>query len=241
MADGNVIYLVDTPGFNDTVRSDTEILREVSAWLIQAYNAKFQLAGIIYLHSILDNRIGGTGARNLKMFRRLCGDKNLESVVLATTHWDQVDRRRARERELELQEEEKYWAPLIREGSRVLRHDQDETSGLKIINDLINRRTRMTLDIQRELVDKNMRLEQTGAGSELATVVERLLQQYEQKIQKIEHELQEVSKRDTDARERLEDAKMEWEEKFNKIQAEAKDLQATHNQLLADERLRYEQ
>lgn len=240
MEDGTVIYLVDTPGFNDSLRSDTEILREVSAWLIRAYNSNYRLAGIIYLHRILDNRVGGVGTRNLKMFRKLCGDKNLGSVVLATTHWDSVDRKKGRQRELELQQEENYWAPLIREGSSVLRHDKNEVSGLKIINHLIDRKNRMTLDIQRELVDKNMRLEQTGAGSELATAVERLLQQYEQKIRNIERELREVLQRDTDARERLEDAKAEWQEKFNKANADARNLKATHEQLLAAERDRHE-
>lgn len=175
------------------------------------------------------------------MFRKLCGDKNLESVVLATTHWEHSNREIAKEREFELQREEKYWAPLIKEGSRVLRHDRDKISGLEIIRDLMNRRTRVTLAIQRELVDKNMRLEQTGAGSELVTVVERLLQQYEEKIQKIERELEEFSRRDQDARERLEEAKTEFEEKFNKIQADAKKLQATHDQILADERFNHEQ
>ncbi|KAK1757755.1 hypothetical protein QBC47DRAFT_400088 [Echria macrotheca] len=31
--DGLNIYLIDTPGFDDTTRPDTEILREIAVWL----------------------------------------------------------------------------------------------------------------------------------------------------------------------------------------------------------------
>ncbi|KAL1600254.1 hypothetical protein SLS59_005878 [Nothophoma quercina] len=240
--DGTKIYLVDTPGFDDTTRSDTEILREVAAWLINAYNAKFKLAGIVYLHRIQDTRIGGTGAKNLKMFRRLCGDSNLGSVVLATTMWDLTDQTRAREREAELKREDTLWAPMIREGSTVLRQDNGKTSAQKIINHLMERKTRITLDIQRELVEKKLRLEETGAGSELVTVMEKLLQRYEAKIREVERKLQEeVSKKDADVREMLEEAKKEFEDKLDKAKADTQNLQVTHEEILAAERLRYEQ
>ncbi len=170
LQDGRTIYLVDTPGFNDSDCPDTDILRQVSTWLIRSHTLRIRLAGIIYLYCILDNRIGGTGARNLRMFRRLCGDNNLGGVVLVATMWDTTNFDKAIEREAELKREERLWAPLIRHGSRVLRQDNRKSSGLDIINYLINRKNKMTLDIQIELVDKRLRLEQTGAGSELVTL-----------------------------------------------------------------------
>ena len=92
LGEGEVIYLVDTPGFDDSERSDTEILLEITAWLSEAHKEKLKLSGIIYLHRIPDLRVGGAAVANLQMFRGLCGDSNLESVVLATTMWDQTDK-----------------------------------------------------------------------------------------------------------------------------------------------------
>ena len=176
------------------------------------------------------------------MFRRLCGDSNLGSVVLATTMWDLTDQTRAREREAELKREDTLWAPMIREGSTVLRQDNGKTSAQKIINHLMERKTRITLDIQRELVEKKLRLEETGAGSELVTVMEKLLQRYEAKIREVERKLQEeVSKKDADVREMLEEAKKEFEDKLDKAKADTQNLQVTHEEILAAERLRYEQ
>lgn len=58
-----VFYLVDTPGFDDTLKSDIEILMDVAGWLNKAYKAKIPLTGIIYLHRINDVRVGGTGMK----------------------------------------------------------------------------------------------------------------------------------------------------------------------------------
>lgn len=236
--DGKTIYLVDAPGFDDTTRTDTRILREVATWLVRAYNSKYKLAGIIDLHRIQDTRVGGTGARNLKMFHKLCGDRNLESFVLATTMWDLANPLRAQERKLELQNDEKLWAPMIKQGSKVMRQDQGRTSGLKIINQLVARKARITLEIQRELVDKKLRLEDTGAGRELTTVLKQLLQGYENRLREVEDELK---KRDDDARKMLEEAKMEWEEKLREVQADTLNLQKTHEQLLEEQQKRFKQ
>jgi hypothetical protein len=78
-------WLVDTPGFDDSRTSDSEILRALAAWLTETYSANIRLTGILYLHRILDIRLGGSAMRNLRMFRKLVGEQNLASVVLATT------------------------------------------------------------------------------------------------------------------------------------------------------------
>jgi len=44
------IYWVDTPGFDDTYRSDTEVLREIASWLTDSYAKNVKLNGIIYIH-----------------------------------------------------------------------------------------------------------------------------------------------------------------------------------------------
>lgn len=80
---GSRVFLVDTPRFDDTERSDSEVLKDVAFWLAAAYSKSVRLAGIIYLHRIIDPRMQGSALKNLRMFQKLCGDGNLGSVVLA--------------------------------------------------------------------------------------------------------------------------------------------------------------
>ena len=68
---GRKFFLVDTPGYDDTYKSDTDILREIADWLGQVYQNRIKLTGIVYLHRISDVRIGGSGMKNLRMFRKL--------------------------------------------------------------------------------------------------------------------------------------------------------------------------
>ncbi len=56
------VLLIDTPGFDDSKRSDTEILTEISRLLATQYKLVVTLKGIIYLHRITDNRFQGSAA-----------------------------------------------------------------------------------------------------------------------------------------------------------------------------------
>jgi hypothetical protein len=103
------IYLVDTPGFDDTYRSDSEILREVALWLNKAHASALKLGGIIFLQRMSDVRVGDSGIKNIKMFQKLCGDDSLASVVLATTMWDLAEGRKALDREKMLKQQPQLW------------------------------------------------------------------------------------------------------------------------------------
>ncbi|CAM1505055.1 Fc.00g106920.m01.CDS01 [Cosmosporella sp. VM-42] len=67
------IYLVDTPGFDDTTRSDTDVLKDIATWLTNSYQKDLKLSGIMYLHRITDHRMVGSAKKNLFMFKKLCG------------------------------------------------------------------------------------------------------------------------------------------------------------------------
>ncbi len=71
------ITLVDTPGFDDSERSDTEILTLIADWLQDSFEDRIFLSGIIYLHRISDIRMSGSSIKNLRMFRKLCGTENM--------------------------------------------------------------------------------------------------------------------------------------------------------------------
>ena len=54
------VYFADTPGFDDSSRSDTDVLKNIVYWLGVMREKSIKLSGIIYLHWITDNRVGGT-------------------------------------------------------------------------------------------------------------------------------------------------------------------------------------
>ena len=112
------MILVDTPGFNNTIRSDTEILISLVDWMKEFYN-KNRLSGIIYLHSISDARMTRSSLQNLRMFRKLCGDDNLQNVILATTKWGITPKSDALPREEELCSNNEFCGLIIKDGAMV--------------------------------------------------------------------------------------------------------------------------
>ena len=84
------VYLVDTPGFDDSTRSDTDVLRNIVHWLGAMRERRIKLSGIIYLHRITDNRMGGLAWRNLRMLHNLVGADKMSNVLLVSTRWEEV-------------------------------------------------------------------------------------------------------------------------------------------------------
>jgi len=160
------IVLVDTPGFDDTYKSDVEILSEVAGWLKKTYENKVMVAGILYLHRISDNRMAGTPLKNLQVFQELCGKNALKNIVLVTTMWDDVEESTGAAREDELTKE--YWNDMIRLGSRTARYHNTVNSAWDILKVfLAEARKRHATLLQQELVDMHKRLGQSHAGRKL--------------------------------------------------------------------------
>jgi len=234
LSDGTKLYLADTPGFDDTYKSDTDILREVAGWLAEAYKNKIKLAGIIYLHRILDVRLGGSAMKNLRMFKALCGDDGLGSVVLATTRWSSVSAEEGATRERQLCENPKMWKVMIEKGSRVFRVKQgeEEASGEEIIQYLIKRKRPVTLDIQKDLVDKGMTLDRTAAGKEVTAEIEKQRLEYERKIADLRTEMKEaMATRDRERQEEIKEFKAELEAKMREARENERKLQADKEEL----------
>ena len=184
-------YLVDTPGFDDTVKSDTGILMDVAGWLNKAYKAHIPLTGIVYLHRINDVRVGGTGMKNLRTFKKLCGPEFLSKVVLATTFWSVVSQATGNAREEQLKTDDKFWGSMIKNGSNVFRHDKRQESATEIVEYLASLRSTNgqrtpALAIQEQMVDEGKTLDETGAGMEVESQLIAQKKMYEQKLAKYE-------------------------------------------------------
>jgi hypothetical protein len=220
-------YLVDTPGFDDSNKPDQEILREHSSWLTRTYSENIKLSGIIYLHRIMDVRFGGAALRNLSMFKKLCGDGNLASVVLATTFWSQVNDEIGKTREKQLKTTPTFWGSMSTRGSQVFRHDSAEKSGAAIVQYLLDRRDKPVYAIQDEMVNKNKTLEETAAGSEVQAEMEKMRRRYEQVIVDLKREMEEAIKTgDEVMRKELEKERKEREKFVERELQERKKMQA---------------
>lgn len=182
--------MVDTPGFDDTTRTDSDVLRELAKHLAQAYRSNIKLTGLIYLHRISDNKFGGASGRNLRTFKKLTGSENLGSVVLATTFWQKPFANDDYERETQLNTDANLgWARMLNQKAKYMRQDQNEASAEEILKYLINRRRPVTLKIQRELVDERKEIGQTEAGAEVISDMRRM---YEQQMEKFREDMREA-------------------------------------------------
>ncbi|OQO14982.1 hypothetical protein B0A48_00364 [Cryoendolithus antarcticus] len=168
------VYLVDTPGFDDTDRSDADILREIASWLTTSYANSIKLHGIIYLHRITDIRMQGSAKNNLIMFKKLCGHNALKNVILATTMWERVREPDGVERERQLKTKQEFWGYMIDNGSQLHRHKNTQDSALQLIGSLVSRqahKAKVVLDIQTEIVDHGKSLSDTAAGQAVDNAV----------------------------------------------------------------------
>lgn len=231
-AGGQKFFLVDTPGFDDTYRSDTEILTELADWLNVAYQGKILLTGIIYLHRILDVRLGGAALKNLNMFKKLCGDKTLGSVVLATTFWGQVSAEEGQRRESQMKARPDFWKGMIDKGSTVLRQDDGKESARRIVQYLIKRRQPQALQIQEDMVDKGLALNETAAGKELQAEIARLQAENERRLKEVRKEMKEaLEKADEEHQQELKKYKKEIKEKIERQQRDATTLRMSKDDL----------
>ncbi|KAK6543826.1 hypothetical protein TWF694_000556 [Orbilia ellipsospora] len=179
-------YVLDTPGFDDSYMSDFEILESLTRELAQIYTAARPLTGIIYVHDVSKEKMGGTSYKSLQTFQKLVGDTSLKNVVLVTTHWRTFFYSAQEQREEELRRT--FWASMIARGSGIVRHDGSRKSTLRIVQELLNRKP-VTIKIVDEMVNDGMRFEQTEAGSTVKEGLDILGQKLDYNVQALNEEI----------------------------------------------------
>ncbi|KAK4442919.1 P-loop containing nucleoside triphosphate hydrolase protein [Podospora aff. communis PSN243] len=160
------VTLIDTPGFNDTILSDMEVLDQIGDWLADKYQQGQLLTGILYLHPADLPRMSGAAMRNLEMFKSLCGKENLDRVVLGMTFWDRVDKQVGEARKKELSSRPDFWGNMISQGSVIRILSTDAAKSRQLVLDMVQKGGGSApLQIQRELVDEGKYLDKTTAGN----------------------------------------------------------------------------
>jgi len=227
---GRRIFLVDTPGFDDTTKSDTDILKEIGAFLADTYQKGMYLSGVIYIHRISDFRMGGISRRNFNMFRRLCGDESLMNVLIVTNMWGEVDFELGEAREAELRDQDMFFKPALDKHARFLRHLNTLESAQAIIRCIINNRP-MALQIQHELVDKQMDLSQTAAGTELNRELTEQARKHKEELREIQAEMQAAIKaKDEETRQELDEVAQKLKAEVLRVQTDSQKLALGYNE-----------
>jgi hypothetical protein len=251
--EGTQYTLIDTPGFDDTSRPDSEITEAILTWCRDSLVSGQQLNGVIYIHRISAPRMAGSALRNVRIFRKLVGEDAFSSVVLATTFWEQVEDTVAEDREAELQANHNFWGAMTERGARMVRlHHNNRAEGLELLRD-IAAKTKVVLKAQDELVNQGKAITETDAAIEQKKqqeLFERELEaQRQAEKERMEKEAEEQARR---AREKQCEVQRELERKLKeeqeaseraRLQAEqvARESYERQQRQLAEERRRQEE
>ncbi len=187
--------MIDTPGFDDSEVSDTEILTRIAFWMSDSYDDNELLSGLIYLHPISDNRMSGGSKKNLRMFRKLCGDENLGNVMLGTTMWENTPEADGELREKQLKEN--YWKEMIDHGSTVARISRNSDDASRLVRRLLKQKKKDTIlpKLQKEFGKERKTLGQTEVGKFIQEDIEKFKRKLEEQQAQWKKDMEEALKK----------------------------------------------
>ncbi|KAG9118712.1 hypothetical protein FRC07_006644 [Ceratobasidium sp. 392] len=236
LEDGTLVKLVDTPGFNDSLRSDLEVLDEIATALKTWGEKDFNIHGVIYLHRISDLRMSGSSRKSLTAFLNICGEQAMSHVSIVTNMWGSISYEEGETREAELRLDDLFFKKPIAAGAQILRNDNPPTSTREILRQAI-RPNPVQLLIQKELLDDESDLLETTAGAELNREMAEQRAQHEAELQKISQEYELAQQQqDAETQEELEEERENLKRKIEGMQSaidrmqERKKVQLTHAQ-----------
>ena len=175
------------------------------------------------------------------MFRNLCGETSLRSVVIVTTMWDEIPQSTGEERERELATKDVFFKPALEKGARFARHTDTLESAQAIIRSIIdNLSTPITLQIQDEL-SRGLNISETLAGKELGRELFEQMERHRQEMRGLISEMHEASRmRDEESRQELAMERRRMEASIIRLQIDSSNLTKGYRDALMrmEERLR---
>lgn len=211
------------------------------------------------LHSITDNRMGGSSIRNIEMMKKLCGFASYENTAIATTMWPQAssndpwgasshDLTPQKQREAELLTDERFLGEFATKGAVIFRHnesgrrdvDEETRSARRIVSHLIaesdtNSKPKV-LRLQREIIDEEKTLGETAAGIVIAGDLYKARKEHERQLRDLETELKgQLARTDASHAAELQGLKSEIRKKMAKAKDEKKALQKSMREMHENE------
>jgi len=235
LLDGYMVTLIDTPGFDDTSKSDSDVLTIIADYLSATYQKGERLSGVLYLHRITDNRMGGTALRNFGMFTKLCGRAICNSGIVLNM-WNEVNPEVGAAREAELTSKDIFFKPALQAGARMFHHDNSQKSAFEILRYIAGRSPKPLL-IQKELVNQQKHICDTAAGMALLGDLAAKERKHLEELRQMKSELDEaIRRKDEEDRRELEDARLRLEEVRSGIAKQKQNLQLYDIDVVSDPR-----
>jgi hypothetical protein len=144
---------VDTPGFDDTTRSNMDIMSSLASWI---QSNKCTVGGVVYLHRITDRRFTGCSRMSLNILMAMCGERFFPHIVLASTMWNGLpsDRAVAEAEACEYELFDSFWADMLRKGAMPMRYMGSRESGQVIIKAVLATHSAPLMSLEIELQDR---------------------------------------------------------------------------------------
>ncbi|KAH7142857.1 hypothetical protein B0J13DRAFT_556110, partial [Dactylonectria estremocensis] len=183
---------MDTPSFNDyhSTKPEGEVMAEMAEFLATQHASGIPVLGILHLQRITDVRMKKSSLMCLRLLGSLVGEAALQNTILVTTMWDKLaedDQYVALRREQALINN--FWASMVDKGSSMGRFDGTPNSAYSLVFRLVGKQ-RVILDMQKQILDDDMFVLETSAGSYLASQLEKEKEEYQREIADVESLLQ---------------------------------------------------
>ncbi|KAG9118298.1 hypothetical protein FRC07_007256 [Ceratobasidium sp. 392] len=207
---GRNVILYDTPGFDDTMMTDTQILTRIADFLEGMYNTGKKITGLLYFHRITDNRMTGASVRSFDLFTKMCGLSSMRNVMIVTNMWsDPADPEEDRRFE---QLGTSFFNIALENGAKMSRRaGVGPQSAQAILQTVVNLQP-VNLQLQIELA-RGLQLDETQAGMLVDQNLRVRLERQRREKEELEEELEAARQdRDRRAQEQLERYKRDREE-----------------------------
>lgn len=117
----------------------------------------------MYIHAIDDIRMNGTMMKNLEMFGKIAGERNMQHCALVTSKWGVGDIAAAEQRERELMTSWDYWRRYVELEATIRRFEGTCESAQDIV-DHVTKKGKFTPQLTQEYVLEGQPLHKTTVG-----------------------------------------------------------------------------
>jgi hypothetical protein len=190
------VYLIDTPGLDDSHKDNVKVLQEIASYLCTFYASDFlRIVGIIYFHRISDPRMAGSSLTSLRIFEKLCGPSCFPRITIVTSFWSFLQDGQmsiGEDREKTLGSEDTFFGTLIKGGAKMKRYEDSHASACSIIEGFFDNGITVVLDIQKEMIDGRKSLAETSVGEYLEGDLLAVREKYERALLQLGREYDEA-------------------------------------------------
>ncbi|KAG8741178.1 hypothetical protein FRC10_003223 [Ceratobasidium sp. 414] len=212
--DGRNVQLYDTPGFDDTSLTDTEILKRIA--------------------EITDNRMTGASVRSFELFTKICGLSSMRNVMIVTNMWSSPADPEEERRDEQLKTS--FFNVAVDNGAKMARRAGVGSQSARSIVQLMLNLPPIELQLQTELA-RGLPLDETQAGIVVDQNLRVRLERQRREREELEEELAAARQdRDRRAQEQLERYKRDREDEERILRQQIALLRESRRNLAASSR-----